>query len=231
MLVQILISAALAALPAPASAASALADARVVQVAQGGEAGQAPPRTAPRPVYQPPRLGKPALRSKIASATRVALEAPRPHTLAPEHVARTREGRPRLYWSIEDAPGEAAVVFTLIAADGIDPLCEHLIEGVGRAGAYAFDLADCGVELAPGVEYEWAISVMPDRERHSRDKVEMGWIQRVEPPEELGDDADARALGGAGLWYDALDRAVRTRDAASWKELMRQIGQEELAMP
>ena len=68
------------------------------------------------------------------------------------------------------------------------------------------DLAAFGVELRTGVEYEWSVTLTNDPARRSSDVITVGWIERVEAPEGLS-TADATALAGAGIWYDACAAA------------------------
>jgi len=65
------------------------------------------------------------------------------------------------------------------------------------------------VRLAPGVDYQWFVTLVVDPARRSSDVVSGGSIRRepapgalaTAPPERL-----AHAYAEAGLWYDAFDQ-------------------------
>ena len=48
-------------------------------------------------------------------------------------------------------------------------------------GVHRFRLSDHNVRLAVGVAYQWAVTVIPDSSRRSRDILASGTIERVEP--------------------------------------------------
>jgi hypothetical protein len=88
-------------------------------------------------------------------------------------------------------------------------------------------LADYGVTLEVGVEYQWSIALVVDPEQRSSDIVATGWIERVPAP--AATPADAVEAAARGLWYDAIDaasvRAERTPgDAAELDALLVQAG-------
>jgi hypothetical protein len=128
--------------------------------------------------------------------------------LVPEHVGLTAQAQPSLYWRFEGtaAPG-ARFEIALTDGEAIDPLVERALGGPLVPGLQRIDLADLGVSLAIGPEYEWSVALVVDPEERSKDLVTTGWIRRVPAPELPSGDAATRAAHG--LWYDALDAAAR----------------------
>jgi hypothetical protein len=93
----------------------------------------------------------------------------------------------------------------------VKPLLEVRLPQPVQPGVQRIRLADYGVNLEPGVQYKWFVTVVVDSARRSRDVLAGGTIERVEPASELS----ARIAGArpealpmiyaeAGLWYDAL---------------------------
>ena len=157
------------------------------------------------PVYRPPRRGAP--RSKVGGGLRGARALAEPLALAPDHVAQTASPHPSLFWYIDAIPVRGTpIVFTLIEADGVDPVIETTLHLPSEPGIQRIRLADHGVELRPGVEYEWSISLVVDPDQRSRDTVTTGYIERVTAPSSLEAGADtASSQAAVGLWYDALE--------------------------
>jgi hypothetical protein len=165
--------------------------------------GVAADLTAPL-VYNPPRRGSP--RAKVGGGLRGAPALPTLLALAPDHLAQTVSARPALFWYIDAQPTSGAqIVFTLINEDQIDPIAEVRLPTPSEPGIQRIDLARHGVALAPGVEYEWSISLVVDPAQRSRDRITTGYIRRVEnPPAFRRELATARVHAENGLWYDAL---------------------------
>jgi hypothetical protein len=72
-------------------------------------------------------------------------------------------------------------------------------------------LAEHGVKLSPGVEYQWVVALITDPENRSRDLVASGMIKRVDPSADLKKSIAAASPASlpavyaeAGIWYDAL---------------------------
>jgi hypothetical protein len=191
--------------------------------AQGVAAGQvvgptteaaSPAVSAAPPVYQLPKVGKP--RGRIGGGRRGAIGAVAElHALVPDHVGQTASAQPSLYWYLaEPAAGDVAFELTLIDSTSIDPLLDVRLDRPTRAGLQRVRLAELGIELEPGQEYQWSIAAVPDPEDHSKDVVASGWIERVPAPGDIqarlraaGPDGAASVYGAAGLWYETLDAA------------------------
>jgi hypothetical protein len=130
---------------------------------------------------------------------------PKPLALVPAHVALTSSSSPSLFWWISATPPEGtSVVLTVTTDDDPEPLAEIELTLPRRAGIQRVWLGDHGVELTPGVEYEWSISLGSDPASHADDQIATGYITRVDEPGALGRAAQLAATNAAGLWYDAL---------------------------
>ena len=166
------------------------------------------------PVYRLPKVGKP--RGRIGGGRRgPMLGGAEIQALVPDHVGQTTSAQPSLYWYLaEPVQGEIAFEVTLVDERQIDPVVDRRIARPERAGAQRVRLADLGVSLEAGEEYQWSVAVVPDPNDHAKDVVATGWIQRVPAPAGLdaqlaaaGPDGAAAVYGEAGLWYDMLAAA------------------------
>jgi hypothetical protein len=168
-------------------------------------------------LYEPPRRGAP--RAKLGGGLRFAALGSRVtlHALAPDHVAHTLSKSPVLFWFVDPLPDpRSPIVFTLLDETSIDPVVETRASRPDRPGIQAIDLGALGVELEPGVEYEWFVAVVVDRRDRSRDRVGRGYLRYVGGDPELASippDASAAELASAGLWYDALETISAAIDA------------------
>jgi hypothetical protein len=189
----------------------------------------------PTPVYKPPRRGKP--RARIGGGVRSATaDWPALYALAPEHTGQTVSAEPSLFWYVDaPLPEGVPLMFTLFDDTTVDPLLETELPRPERPGIQRVDLAQHGVRLERGREYEWTVALVIDSQRRSNDIVAAGWIDRVEPPPglEAGEGVSgARVYAEHGLWYDALaavSDAIRADPAdpglrTSRDALLRQVG-------
>jgi hypothetical protein len=157
------------------------------------------------PTYRPPRRGSP--RAKVGGAMRGTRALPTPLALAPAHLAQTVSTRPSLFWHIDAVPSSGSViVFTLMDEEGIDPLAEIALDPPAQPGIQRIRVADHGVTLEPGMEYEWSIALIPDRAHRARDIVSTSYIRRIDEPAELAlRHPGVNTFAALGLWYDALE--------------------------
>lgn len=168
---------------------------------------------SPTLAYVPPHRGAPALGRRIGGGTRsFDKQGPVVSVLAPDHVGLTMHDQPTLYWFVSETvltPIEVEV--TLMEADGVKPIMKAKLQPPIRPGIQRMNLADHGVHLAPGGQYEWSVALVLDPKRRSRDIVVSGGIERV-TPEQAGEipadktpsqDIVAR-YAKAGLWYDTV---------------------------
>lgn len=208
-------------------------------------AAQTPPVQArPAPIYRPSRVGTPA-RTVGGGSRGPGSGVPALYVLVPDHVAQTASAQPSLFWYIDKAPsGSMHFVFTLLDQDGLDPLVEAKLATPSGPGIQRIRLSDHAVELQPGVEYEWSVSLVLESGEPATDKVSIGFIDRVERSSELetrlsgrGDADAAYVFAESGLWYDALTSLGNALDAEPERadlgraqaELLRQVGLKMVA--
>lgn len=196
----------------------------------------------PLPLYIPPLRGAPASRvggaSRGATDARVTLDV-----LAPEHTGLTISAQPSLYWYLSE-PVTARLEFTVIGARAIKPLAEIVLPAPESPGIQGTDLARHGINLKPGVDYQWFVTLVPDPKQRSSDILAGGTIRHVAPSAALNaklDRADEQRLAhvyaGEGLWYDAIaalcDSIEERRDDAPLRAqraaLLKQVGLGEVA--
>jgi hypothetical protein len=161
--------------------------------------------------YQLPSVGKP--RRRIGGGRRGPGDPlPELWALVPDHVALTTSGAPSLFWYIsDDARGYVVFELTLIDETSVAPLVDARVPAPARGGLQRVNLADHGVSLNPGQEYQWSLALVVDPAQRSRDVVATGWIERIAEPADLAAKlaasepaGRAAVYAGAGLWYDAL---------------------------
>jgi hypothetical protein len=133
---------------------------------------------------------------------------------------------------------------TIVDEASVMPVLETTIEGPLAAGVHPIRLADHQISLAPGINYQWFVALVPDADRRSNDVIAGGGIERVVPSDPLREKLAAAqepsrtfVLAEAGIWYDALaaiSRAVEAspRDSearSSRAALLEQVGLAEVA--
>lgn len=206
--------------PAPADAAT--------PPASGG--GATTDVASKPPVYKLPKLGKP--RGRIGGGRRGPLDGSASlQALVPDHVGETTAKQPALYWYL-GAPVKdgVALELTLIDERSVDPLVDAKLPPPSGPGLQRIALADYGVDLEPGQEYQWSVSLVPDPKDRSKDVVTTGWIERVAAPEGLsarlasaGPGGAAAVYGDAGLWYDMVDALAAPLPGKGGTEASRQL--------
>ena len=173
------------------------------------------PRAEEPPVYRPPLRGAP--RAKVGGGMRGALAVPTLQVLTPAHVAETVSAQPSLFWHIDAIPGDGStLMFTLLDEEGIDPVVEAALDAPARIGIQRIRLADHGVTLEPGIEYEWSVALVVDPARRAKDVISTGYIRRV--PEPIGlrqRPAGVATYAELGLWYEALESISDRIDASA----------------
>ena len=194
----------------------------------------------PLPVYKPPLRGTP--RARVGGGVRSATaDWPSLYVLVPEHTGQTISAQPSLFWYVDGpVPEGVPLMFTVFEDTTVEPLVETELPRPQRPGIQRIDLARYGVRLERGTEYEWTVALVIDREHRSSDIVAAGWIDRIEPPSDLGAGegaSGARIYAEHGLWYDAVaaaSNAIRAdptnaRLRAAREALLRQVGLGMLA--
>lgn len=207
------------------------------QTNQPNAAAPAPAAPAHKIKFLPQTSGDASVRvtggSRGTGPETVALDV-----LAPDEVGITTQEQPSLFW-FQSKPANARFELTLLQDNKVKPIVDVQVDRASKAGVQRLKLADQGVKLAPGVEYQWVVALITDPDNRSKDLVASGVIKRSEPSAELKEKlgkADTASLPGiyaeAGIWYDALaalsdqidahpdDQALRQTRA----DLLRQVG-------
>jgi hypothetical protein len=181
--------------------------------------------------YRPPSRGAPKVR--VGGSTRGIAQRLSLAVIAPDHVGLSSTPQPDLYWYIS-RPVESPLEFALYAVDAADPLIEKEIAPVSAAGIQRIRLADLGVKLKPGEDYQWLISFASKPNSRAKEAVASGRV-RVQPSSApLGSYS---AAAQAGYWYDAYaalraEMARHPKDAklaAAQQSLLEQVGLGEVA--
>jgi hypothetical protein len=209
---------------------------------QAKAAAQSAARPPSRPVYQPPALNKPT-RTVGGGSRGTRDKVPALFVVAPEHVGQTTSASPSLFYFVDRVPDPSIrVEFTLLDADGVEPLVEKMLPTPKRAGVHRVRLSDFDVKLDPGAEYEWSVALVLDPNERSKDIVATSWIDRVPESADLksriaAEGASAATYADAGLWYDAIAALSDQIDgdpsnvqlAEQRADLLRQVGLDEIA--
>jgi hypothetical protein len=174
---------------------------------------------APLAYIPPASIGAPRYRMVGAASRSARLPGPTLYSLVPEHTGQTVSAQPSLFWYLDTLPSEdTPVYFTLTNEQEIDPIAEIQLPKVAKAGIQRVDLAQYGIKLEHGTEYEWTIAVVVDPDQRANDVVTVGWVIVVEEP--AGLEPSARSYAAHGLWYDAI--AVAPDDFRA--DLLRGVG-------
>jgi hypothetical protein len=198
--------------------------------------------TAALPRYVPPARGAPRMRVGAGTRAAPSRTAARVEVLSPESIGHTLSASPSLYWHLSE-PTPARIDFTLTDEASVKPLVEQTLHGPFTAGLHRIELTALGVELTPGTEYQWYVSLVPDPEERSADVVAGGGVARVDAAPLRDQLAAAPAeeqvlvLARNGIWYDAVDTLSRRIESAPADTLARkqlaalleQVGLSDLA--
>jgi hypothetical protein len=164
--------------------------------------------------YKPPLRGAPATR--VGGGTRsVGALALTVSVLAPNETGFTTRDKPTIYWYVSEAlntPVELTLTTTEPLKDAVPPALELTLQPPIARGVHALRLADHGVTLKPGVEYQWFVAVVNNPAQRSSDVVAGGAIKRVAPAVYAED----------GLWYDAIDKLSQQISANPADQRLRQ---------
>ena len=181
--------------------------------------------------YRPPARGAPRVR--VGGSTRSMARSLSLVVLTPDHVGLAATDQPEFFWYISQSV-KAPLEFSIVPVDGAEPLVEAPIAPVAAAGIQRIALADLGVKLRPGEEYQWTVSLMRDSRSRSKEAVASGRVRVQLPPARIAPSYADYAR--AGYWYDALAELRRQMSAnpsdpalaAAQQSLMEQIGLAEI---
>lgn len=191
----------------------------------------APASAAAAVEYRPPARGAPRVR--VGGSTRSMARALSLVVLTPDHVGLAATDQPEFFWYISH-PVKTPLEFTVVPVDGAEPLVEAPIAPVATPGIQRIALADLGVKLRPGEEYQWTVSLMRDSRSRSKEAVASGRVRVQLPPARIAPGYADYAR--AGYWYDALAELRRQMSAnpsdpalvAAQQSLMEQVGLAEI---
>jgi hypothetical protein len=227
---SILIACAVGLAPAAVCAAEPDEGAQPIYRAPREEAAPAQDAAAVEiPHYQPPGIGSPKHRTSGGTRGGVAAGV---ELLAPaDHMGITTSAQPTLYWHLTGS-AQVRVEFVLRDEKSSKPFVERTLPTPTGPGFQAVSLAELGVSLPIGVDYQWSISLVMDDERRSRDVAATAWVRRVEPSTTLAErltQSDAAqgvfVYAENGIWYDAF----RAASPAQRDGLLAEVGLGALA--
>lgn len=169
-----------------------------------------PAKAMRMPMYLPPRRGAPNIR--VGGGTRgITGATPVIQALAPEHVGLTAKAQPSLSWYMSK-PGSMRVEVLLANDDEMDPLLELTIDASKlKEGIQSINLADYGVKLKPGMQYQWSVVLVPEAGHRSGDIVSSGMIELKKSSGSLKSKLSKSkpqdnvfVYAQEGYWYDAI---------------------------
>jgi hypothetical protein len=172
--------------------------------------------------YKPPMRGAPATR--VGGGSRGAASfALRLNVLAPNETGYTVKEKPTIYWYASEAinvPVELTVISTESLEAASRPLLDITLQPPIAKGVHALRLAEHGVALKPGVEYQWFVAAVRNPQQRSNDVLAGGTIKRVAESgalqSQLKQSGQAQwpaVYAEAGIWYDAIDQLSKQIDA------------------
>ena len=178
-----------------------------------------PAVSAALPAYVPPGSLLERGRTVGAASRSARLPGPTLYSLVPEHTGQTISAQPSLFWYLDTLPSDdTPVYFTLTNEQEIDPIAEIQLPKMSKIGIQQVDLAQHGITLESGTEYEWTVAVVVDPDQRANDVVTAGWVMVVDKP--AGLEPNARSYAANGLWYDAIGAASDDFRA----DLLREVG-------
>jgi hypothetical protein len=160
--------------------------------------------------------------------------------LAPKSTGWSSEKSPNLHWYLSD-PWAGELNFTLNRVGAPEPELELTLptaDGVHGAGMHSLSLKDHGVELEPGVEYEWFVFIVPDEVERSADLISSATIRYMPADDSMADSSsekDFSELFAMGYWYDGIDLlSARIEEGlplhSARAALMRQVDMPKVAL-
>lgn len=163
---------------------------------------------ASRGFYLPPVGAPPA--GRIGGASR----GPNPSdadvrldVLAPDtHAGRTTKDQPVLYWT---ASAAITVPVEIVVTDrtSVKPLYRVMLQPPVSAGLHRVDLTGTSLRLRSGPLYRITVSAIVNDSDRSQDSSATGFIEKTD--QIIAGSATVVNLAGSGLWYDALDVAIK----------------------
>lgn len=169
------------------------------------------------PAFTPPPSGQP-MRLRSASGRGPGDSRPIVSVLAPEPCGFTRAARPTLFWHLDRVPDdELHTVFHLTTERKDQPVVVLHLPRTTQPGLQRIDLADYGVQLEPGIVYEWSVNLVPGDD-WGRSIFAIAGIRRL--------DGDVGKPTPLPTWYDAFSEVS---GAAPRLALLHAVGLRDLA--
>jgi hypothetical protein len=150
--------------------------------------------------YEAPAPDQPGLRIDGKSSD---TQYPSVFVLAPNHVGRTSQEHPALYWYLSQSTQNPLDV--MIAEEGnLDVLLDIRLLPPLQAGIHELRLEDYGISLLPDVPYRWTVRMITPQA--SEVLTASGSIQRIQAPAGSSTALIYSPEGYAqkGQWYDAI---------------------------
>ncbi len=153
-------------------------------------------------IYKPIGRGAPAGRVDAGSRGD-GDEVASLYVISPEDVGLTTHLQPSLHW-YQTAPAQLPFEISILKPNDPTPLMLVRQTGATSRGFHHLDLAEHGVSLAPGTDYQWVVALVRDPQSRSKDIVSSGWIRHVQGDEGSARRQDAAGYAAAGYWYDTI---------------------------
>lgn len=130
--------------------------------------------------------------------------------VVPEHVGRTRNASPSVFWHLSGfVPQTGEFLLRIARADAAEPLIEMALRQRPQAGLQETRFASLGIDLPVAMTYRWSVLYVASA-RSPAHPVAEGWIQRypeTTSPEFESSLAQVRDAAAGGYWYDAFASA------------------------
>ena len=198
--------------------AAASAAAMFSSMAHAQQADGSRPAAAAPVAYQPPMRGAPLTR--VGGGTRTAGAALTLNVLAPGDTGYTTQEKPTIYWFVSEqvnSPVELTITSNASLQEAATPTFEITLQPPVAKGVHALRLADHGITLKPGVEYQWFVAVVRNPAQRANDTIAGGTIKRVADTapveQQLKQTSQAQwpaVYAQAGIWYDAIDQLSKS---------------------
>ncbi|RUT05905.1 hypothetical protein DSM106972_031110 [Dulcicalothrix desertica PCC 7102] len=167
--------------------------------------------------YKPPRGQRPPSGRTTTTGSRGGCEtnAQTPlKLLAPQkHVGQTASIYPTFAWFVPDSKPLPIEFRLYIYDDKGEPQLQHQFLMQSKYGIMSLSLPKNKPSLKVGKRYLWQVVILCDSDQPANNLVAMAEIDVVKMPAQVRMQRDDRAnvdiLAEAGLWYDALGKAMR----------------------
>jgi hypothetical protein len=172
--------------------------------------------------FTPPQLGAP--QARVGGGTRGILGSPAAistgqlQLLAANQTGLSSLPSPTLYWHISSVPAYSVEV--TIQQGNNKPLLKKNIGLIKSTGIQVIRLADYGVKLTEGQDYNWSVALITDPKQRSADLLVDASIRYQKSATPM---TDVTQMTNAGYWYDAVAELVETK-SPRLQELLLQEG-------